>query len=292
MSSVENVMTNDDLDELTAMLQSLDEPVKKAAQVENTDDIDDLLLGIDAGVAMSSDDVAEELFNEEKAGDFSSALNELELAHEPINVINAESGEAAENEPEQLGIIEVEDCVEVNDELKVQQSNDSNTNKKTRAARGPSFTLSDKDDSFFNKAGLEKDIFLDAYENAPVKAKDKILNLLNWFSGGPDISVYTVISMRHLLTEKKATSIRRQLVLPTGANYTGRPFSATSSHACYRLRCLFPVAFPFQFEHISVMDQSVCCRHRHSLIHEDAAPHAERMVTGYHQAPTFIAMRY
>lgn len=29
MSSVENVMTNDDLDELTAMLQSLDEPVKK-----------------------------------------------------------------------------------------------------------------------------------------------------------------------------------------------------------------------------------------------------------------------
>ncbi|EFZ7307265.1 hypothetical protein A8I43_000001, partial [Shigella sonnei] len=153
MSSVENVMTNDDLDELTAMLQSLDEPVKKAAQVENTDDIDDLLLGLDAGVAMSSDDVAEELFNEEKAGDFSSALNELELAHEPINVINAESGEAAENEPEQLGIIEVEDCVEVNDELKVQQSNDSNTNKKTRAARGPSFTLSDKDDSFFNKAG-------------------------------------------------------------------------------------------------------------------------------------------
>ena len=60
MSSVENVMTNDDLDELTAMLQSLDEPVKKAAQVENTDDIDDLLLGLDAGVAMSSDDVAEE----------------------------------------------------------------------------------------------------------------------------------------------------------------------------------------------------------------------------------------
>ncbi len=86
--------------------------------------------------------------------------------------------------------------------------------------------------------------------------------------------------------------IRRQLVLPTGANYTDRPFSATSSHACYCLRCLFPVAFPFQFEHISVMDQSVCCRHRHSLIHEDAAPHAERMVTGYHQAPTFIAMRY
>ncbi|SPZ99132.1 Uncharacterised protein [Shigella flexneri] len=67
---------------------------------------------------MSSDDVAEELFNEEKAGDFSSALNELELAHEPINVINAESVKLPENEPEQLGFIEVEEYVEVNDELK------------------------------------------------------------------------------------------------------------------------------------------------------------------------------
>lgn len=88
---------------------------------------------------MSSDDVAEELFNEEKVGDFSSALNELELAHEPINVINAESVEAAVNEPEQLGFIEVEECVEVNEELKVQQSNDSNTNKKARTAKRSSF---------------------------------------------------------------------------------------------------------------------------------------------------------
>ncbi|MGK3544635.1 hypothetical protein ACSLOE_30335, partial [Escherichia coli] len=45
-------------------------------------------------------------------------------------------------EPEQLGFIEVEECVEVNDELKVQQSNDSNTNKKARTARGPRFILS------------------------------------------------------------------------------------------------------------------------------------------------------
>lgn len=238
MSSVENVMTNDDLDELTAMLQSLDEPVKKAAQVENTDDIDDLLLGLDAGVAMSSDDVAEELFNEEKAGDFSSALNELELAHEPINVINTESGEVAENEPEQLGIIEVEECVEVNDELKVQQSNDSNTNKKARTARGPRFTLSDKDDAFFNKAGLEKDIFLDAYDNAPVKAKDKILNLLNWFSGGPDISVYTVISMRHLLTEKKATSNSIKIALMSNPE---KPYPLnTASTQAGQMMAVFP----------------------------------------------------
>ena len=134
MSSVENVMTNDDLDELTAMLQSLDEPVKKAAQVENTDDIDDLLLGLDAGVAMSSDDVAKELFNEEKAGDGLEQGPSGSGYTSKRHVINAESVESAENEPEQLGLIEVEECVDVNDELKVQQSNDSNTNKKARTA--------------------------------------------------------------------------------------------------------------------------------------------------------------
>ena len=109
---------------------------------------------------------------------------------------------------------------------------------KARAARGPRFTLSDKDDSFFNKAGLEKDIFLDAYENEPVKAKDKILNLLNWFSGGPDISVYTVISMRHLLTEKKATSNSIKIALMSNPE---KPYPLnTASTQAGQMMAVFP----------------------------------------------------
>lgn len=49
---------------------------------------------------MSFDDVVEELFNEEKVGDFSFVLNELELVYEFINVINVESVEVVVNELE------------------------------------------------------------------------------------------------------------------------------------------------------------------------------------------------
>ena len=39
MSAVTNTVKNDDLDELTAMLQSLDEPVQKAAKMSGVDEI-------------------------------------------------------------------------------------------------------------------------------------------------------------------------------------------------------------------------------------------------------------
>ena len=79
-----------------------------------------------------------------------------------------------------------------------------------------------------------------------------------------------------MLGNKNAESMRR--LAPTMLTAS---FSAALSSAGYCLRRLFPVAFSLQFEHISVMDQPVCCRHCHRLIHEDAAPRAERMVPGF-----------
>lgn len=38
------------------------------------------------------------------------------------------------------------------------------------------------------------------------------------------------------------------------------------------------------------MDQPVGCGHRHRFIHEDIAPCAERMIAGYHQTATLIAV--
>lgn len=40
-----------------------------------------------------------------------------------------------------------------------------------------------------------------------------------------------------------------------------------------------------------MVDQPVCRRHRHRLIHEDAAPGAERMVARDDQAPSFVPVR-
>lgn len=107
MSVVENAVLKDDLDELTAMLQALDEPVQKASRVENTDEIDNLLEGLDSGIAVSSDDIVGEVIDAEVSGDFSFALNELEIEHESLNVNDKEEEEKIESDISQNKIISV-----------------------------------------------------------------------------------------------------------------------------------------------------------------------------------------
>ncbi|MEI6999357.1 hypothetical protein ACOQJ6_28095, partial [Klebsiella pneumoniae] len=77
MSVVTNNVKNDDLDELTAMLQSLDEPVQNAAKMSGVDEIDDLLSGLDDAIAKPVEAVADEVMNASSTGDLSSVLEEL-----------------------------------------------------------------------------------------------------------------------------------------------------------------------------------------------------------------------
>ncbi|MCL0876163.1 hypothetical protein M2952_28495, partial [Klebsiella pneumoniae] len=69
MSVVTNNVKNDDLDELTAMLQSLDEPVQNAAKMSGVDEIDDLLSGLDDAIAKPVEAVADEVMNASSTGD-------------------------------------------------------------------------------------------------------------------------------------------------------------------------------------------------------------------------------
>ncbi|KAB7948232.1 hypothetical protein GCK88_26680, partial [Klebsiella pneumoniae] len=84
MSVVTNNVKNDDLDELTAMLQSLDEPVQNAAKMSGVDEIDDLLSGLDDAIAKPVEAVADEVMNASSTGDLSSVLEELEIEHESV----------------------------------------------------------------------------------------------------------------------------------------------------------------------------------------------------------------
>ncbi|MDO2421152.1 hypothetical protein Q2406_00525 (plasmid) [Klebsiella pneumoniae] len=107
-----------------------------------------------------------------------------------------------------------------------------------RAPPKPRFTLEGKDESFYATAGLESESFTAAFEGAPVKAKDKILNLLNWFSGGPEISVYTVIAMRHILDANTATSNSIKLALMSNPE---KPYPLnTASTQAGQMMAVFP----------------------------------------------------
>lgn len=96
MSAVTNTVKNDDLDELTAMLQSLDEPVQKAAKMSGVDEIDDLLSGLDDAIAKPVEAVADEVMNASSTGDLSSVLEELEIEHESVKVEEPERDLVAE----------------------------------------------------------------------------------------------------------------------------------------------------------------------------------------------------
>lgn len=249
MSAVTNTVKNDDLDELTAMLQSLDEPVQKAAKMSGVDEIDDLLSGLDDAIAKPVEAVADEVMNASSTGDLSSVLEELEIEHESVKVEEPERDLVAEivNEPApELDARSTETTgtdptplPSVASEPKPEEEQPNRQKAKSeRAPAKPRFTLEGQDESFYATAGLESERFTAAFEAAPVKAKDKILNLLNWFSGGPEISVYTVIAMRHILDANTATSNSIKLALMSNPE---KPYPLnTASTQAGQMMAVFP----------------------------------------------------
>lgn len=249
MSAVTNNVKNDDLDELTVMLQSLDEPVQKAAKMSGVDEIDDLLSGLDDAIAKPVEAVADEVMNASSTGDLSSVLEELEIEHESVKIeeperdliaeivngpapeLDARSTETTGTDPTPLPSVASEPKPE-EEQPKRQKA------KSERAPAKPRFTLEGKDESFYVSAGLEGESFTAAFEGAPVKAKDKILNLLNWFNGGPEISVYTVIAMRHILDANTVTSNSIKLAL---MSYPEKPYPLnTASTQAGQMMAVFP----------------------------------------------------
>ncbi|WP_176484327.1 hypothetical protein [Enterobacter hormaechei] len=249
MSAVTNTVKNDELDELTAMLQSLDEPVQKAAKMSGVDEIDDLLSGLGDAIAKPVEAVADEVMNASSTGDLSSVLEELEIEHESVKVEEPERDLVAEivNEPApELDARSTETTgtdptplPSVASEPKPEEEQPKRQKAKSeRTPAKPRFTLEGKDESFYATAGLESESFTAAFEGAPVKAKDKILNLLNWFSGGPEISVYTVIAMRHILDANTATSNSIKLALMSNPE---KPYPLnTASTQAGQMMAVFP----------------------------------------------------
>lgn len=64
------------------------------------------------------------------------------------------------------------------------------------------------------------------------------MNLLNWFSGGPDISVYTVISLRHIIEANVATSNSIKIALMSNPE---KPYPLnTASTQAGQMMAVFP----------------------------------------------------
>lgn len=249
MKNATNTVKNDDLDELTAMLQSLDEPTAQAAKANGSDEIDDLLAGLNDDIGKPVEAVAEEVIQANAANDLTKVFEELEVEHKPVKVVEPEATPVREPADDEKSTAETQPCESTgvdpapsltpDPEPKAEVSESKPQKAKgERAPAKPRFTLADKDEAFYAKAGLESAVFSEAFDKAPVKAKDKILNLLNWFSGGPEISIYTVIAMRHILETKTATSNSIKLAL---MSYPEKPYPLnTASTQAGQMMAVFP----------------------------------------------------
>ncbi|EHJ2180778.1 TPA: hypothetical protein ACGTMW_003032 [Salmonella enterica] len=233
MGNINNTVKNDELDELTAMLQSLDKPVTKAVKASDVEKIEDLLAGLDDDISKPVSMIADEVINEKSLGDVKEELEKLEIEGESVSVIAADptnnEGSSQSNNTDSPPLLEAS-----KDTLKLKSKGE----KSNRTSPRSRFTLEDKDDSFYLAAGLNNDVFSKDFEKAPVKAKDKILNLLNWFNGGPEISIYTIIAMRHLIDAKTATSNSIKLAL---MSHPDKPYPlSTASTQAGQMMAVFP----------------------------------------------------
>lgn len=90
MSNLKNTVKKDDLDELTAMLQLLDEPEKLASEAVVGDEIDDLLADLNDETIVQVPAVAETVMEAKDGGDLTCVFEELENEHESLKVVDVE----------------------------------------------------------------------------------------------------------------------------------------------------------------------------------------------------------
>ncbi|MHC0886522.1 hypothetical protein ACYKAU_25950, partial [Klebsiella pneumoniae] len=95
MSNLNNTVKKDDLDELTAMLQLLDEPEKLASEAVVGDEIDDLLADLNDETIVPVPAVAETVMEAKDGGDLTGVFEELENEHESLKVVDVEIPQVA-----------------------------------------------------------------------------------------------------------------------------------------------------------------------------------------------------
>ncbi|ENH0767112.1 MULTISPECIES: hypothetical protein [Enterobacter cloacae complex] len=229
-----------DLDALSAILASLDEtPAAADTQMKGIDSLLDELETNAAEAATSTpESIVAKIENElpvtpaAASGDMEQVIIDLEesnTATPPEKSTEILAG----GEENILPVIEEPAAPEVQKEKQPEPKP-----KKASTPRGARFTFDGKDDAFFEKAGLQREVFMKCYNEAPVKAMDKIQNIMHWFSGGPDLSVYTRISLHSLIADKTASSNSLKLAM---MSYPEKPYPVgTASTQAGQMMAVFP----------------------------------------------------
>lgn len=248
-----------DLDALSAILASLDEtPAASDSQMKGIDSLlDELDTTASAAANATEESIVAQIENElsavpanTPAGDMEQVIIDLEATARTATP-ESNSEIVVSGEENVLPVVEKKVEPEVQQEIvpdanKPEQPENKQDEqpevepkpKRVATTRGARFTFDGKDEAFFEKAGLKREDFMKCYNEAPVKAMDKIQNIMHWFSGGPDLSVYTRISLHSLIADKTASSNSLKLAM---MSYPEKPYPVgTASTQAGQMMAVFP----------------------------------------------------
>lgn len=111
--------------------------------------------------------------------------------------------------------------------------------KKEPAERRKRFSMDQLSDEVMSGLGFERKAFMDGYNACPVKAMDKVQNVMAWSQGLAELSVYTVISVSHLINAGATDTAGLRLAM---MSYPEKPYpSSTASAQAGQMMSILPV---------------------------------------------------
>ncbi|AXO58232.1 TPA: hypothetical protein MIB26_23325 [Klebsiella pneumoniae] len=94
-------------------------------------------------------------------------------------------------------------------------------------------------DEVMAELGFERKAFMDGYNTCPIKAMDKIQNVMAWSQGLAELSVYTQISVTHLINTGASDTAGFRLAMMSNPT---KPYpSSTASAQAGQMMSILPV---------------------------------------------------
>jgi hypothetical protein len=228
---------NDDTNDLLAMLNELETLSDPTPSSEAKPATTDLLDGLDLDLS------TEELLSDMDA--ISAAVDDELVAEAALSEI--ESAEVIEASPKSDYVVDIEAekvkaeaaaAKEKKPKVSKPKALSAPREKERPVAARKRFAVGEMTDEQYESVGIFRETFEEALGVAPVKAADKIVNLLAWYFNDVTLSVYTEICLRKICESKQAKVAEMRLAMMSNPSKP-YPVSTAGSQAGQML-AVFP----------------------------------------------------
>lgn len=226
--------------DLIAMLSELD----GLSSIEEPDVLKEEVVEVKKSPTYTTDDLFSELLplvsaekpvrSEEEAIKelLSNIDDEIKPIEKSIEVVEAPA-EAPVEAPAEVPVVE-EQASETRSEPEKPKRSPSST-----GARKKRFSMDQLSDEVMAELGFERKAFMDGYNTCPIKAMDKIQNVMAWSQGLAELSVYTQISVTHLINTGASDTAGFRLAMMSNPT---KPYpSSTASAQAGQMMSILPV---------------------------------------------------